>query len=75
MSSINTLQADLLIVLEEKQKNIERQAERFVKALEQEIAELKRSYSELEKLFHSEDHLHILQVSTLICSENMQYIT
>ncbi|MCI4377412.1 hypothetical protein PGIGA_G00203290 [Pangasianodon gigas] len=62
MSSIERMQADLLMVLEEKQKDIERQAEGFVKALKQEIAELKRSEFKLEKLLHSEDHLHLLKV-------------
>ncbi|XP_053485041.1 ubiquitin carboxyl-terminal hydrolase 15-like [Ictalurus furcatus] len=55
------MQADLLMVFEEKQKGIERQAGGFVKALEQEIAALKRSDTELEKLLHCEDHLHFLQ--------------
>lgn len=67
------MQADLLMVLEEKQKGIERQAGGFVKALEQEIAALKRSDTELEKLLHCEDHLHFLQVSALVYSENMQH--
>lgn len=65
MSSIERMQAALLVVLEEKRKDIERQAEGFVKALKQEIAELKRSDTELEMLLHSEDHLHLLQVSSL----------
>ncbi|KAF4089228.1 hypothetical protein AMELA_G00064080 [Ameiurus melas] len=61
LSSVERMQADLLMVLEEKQKDIEGRAEGFVKALEQEIAALKRSDAELEKLLHCEDHLHLLQ--------------
>lgn len=75
MSSIERMQSDLLMVFEKKQKDIERQAEVFVKALRQEIAELKQSDTELEKLLQSEDHLHLLQVSAFICSESMQHIT
>ncbi|XP_053192604.1 nuclear factor 7, ovary-like [Scomber japonicus] len=35
--------------------------EDFIKELEQEISELKKGSSEVEKLSHSEDHLHLLQ--------------
>lgn len=73
MSSIEKMQTGLLMALKAKQEDLERQAEGLVKALEQEIAELKRSDTELEKLLHSEDHLHLLQVSVLICSENTQH--
>lgn len=71
MSSMERMQADLLTVLEKKQKDIERQAECFVKALEEEIAELKRSDTELEELLNCEDHFHLLQVSVLV----MQHFT
>uniref|UniRef100_A0A3B1ICT6 Uncharacterized protein n=1 Tax=Astyanax mexicanus TaxID=7994 RepID=A0A3B1ICT6_ASTMX len=39
-----------------------RQAEEFIKELEQEITELKRRDTELEQISHTEDHLHLLQV-------------
>ncbi|KAG7330204.1 hypothetical protein KOW79_006426 [Hemibagrus wyckioides] len=61
MSSIKTMQTDLLMILEDKQKDIERQAEVLSKALKEEVAELKRRDTELEKLLHCEDHLHLLQ--------------
>ena len=38
------------------------QAEGLVERLEQEIAELKRRYAELEQFSHIEDHIHFLQV-------------
>ena len=60
--SIERSQAELLEVMEEKQKAAERQAEEFIKELEQEITELKRRDTELEQLSHTEDHLHLLQV-------------
>ena len=59
---IERSQAELLEVMEEKQKAAERQAEEFIKELEQEITELKRRDTELEQLSHTEDHLHLLQV-------------
>ncbi|KAK3546519.1 hypothetical protein QTP70_026373 [Hemibagrus guttatus] len=61
MSSIQRMQADLLMMWEKQQKDIERQAEVLIKALKQEIAELKRRDTELEKLIYCEDHLYLLQ--------------
>lgn len=55
-------QAELLDMLEEKQRTAEWQAEELIKQLEEEITELKRRASELEKLSHTDDHLHFLQV-------------
>uniref|UniRef100_A0A3B4DLZ8 E3 ubiquitin-protein ligase TRIM39-like n=1 Tax=Pygocentrus nattereri TaxID=42514 RepID=A0A3B4DLZ8_PYGNA len=65
---IERSQAELLEVMEEKQKAAERQAEEFIKELEQEITELKRRDTELEQLSHTEDHLHLLQVYRSFCS-------
>ncbi|KAL7875422.1 hypothetical protein AOLI_G00103850 [Acnodon oligacanthus] len=65
---IERSQAELLEVMEEKQKAAERQAEEFIKELEQEITELKRRDAELEQLSHTEDHLHLLQVYPSLCS-------
>nr|XP_024001420.1 zinc-binding protein A33-like [Salvelinus alpinus] len=53
--------AELIEVIEEKQKAAERQAEGLIKELEQEITELQRRSTELEQLSHTEDHLHLLQ--------------
>ncbi|XP_026990168.2 E3 ubiquitin/ISG15 ligase TRIM25-like [Tachysurus fulvidraco] len=61
MSSSKRMQADLLMVLEKKQKGLESQAEELVQRLKQEITELKRSDTKLEKLLVSEDHVHFLQ--------------
>ncbi|KAI4903259.1 hypothetical protein NFI96_032699, partial [Prochilodus magdalenae] len=64
---IERSQAELLELMEEKQKAAERQAEEFIKELEQEITELKRRDTELEQLSHTEDHLHLLQVYPSLC--------
>uniref|UniRef100_A0A671NSY8 Uncharacterized protein n=1 Tax=Sinocyclocheilus anshuiensis TaxID=1608454 RepID=A0A671NSY8_9TELE len=63
MRSIERCQSELLEMMEQKQKAAEKQAEELIKELEQEITELKRRDTELEQLSHTEDHLHILQVS------------
>ncbi|XP_062282534.1 E3 ubiquitin-protein ligase TRIM39-like [Scomber scombrus] len=52
---------ELIDTIEEKQRTTEKQAKDFIKELEQEISELKNRSSEVEKLSHSEDHLHLLQ--------------
>ncbi|XP_049337895.1 E3 ubiquitin-protein ligase TRIM39-like [Astyanax mexicanus] len=64
---IERSQAELLEVMEEKQKAAERQAEELIKELEQEITELKRRDTELEQISHTEDHLHLLQIYPSLC--------
>ncbi|KAF4088780.1 hypothetical protein AMELA_G00058560, partial [Ameiurus melas] len=68
MRCIERSQAELLKVMEEKQKAAEEQAEEFIKDLEQEITDLKRRNNELEQLSHTEDHLHLLQIYPSLCS-------
>ncbi|KAM9314040.1 E3 ubiquitin-protein ligase TRIM21-like isoform 1-T3 [Pholidichthys leucotaenia] len=51
----------LIKEIEDKQETIEKQAEDFIKDLEQEISELMEGSSEVEQLLKSEDHLHLLQ--------------
>ncbi|XP_024001728.2 E3 ubiquitin-protein ligase TRIM21-like [Salvelinus sp. IW2-2015] len=59
--SIEKSQAELIEVIEEKQKAEERQAEGFIKELEQEITELKKRSTDLKRLSHAEDHFQLLQ--------------
>ncbi|KAM6913398.1 E3 ubiquitin-protein ligase TRIM21-like [Lycodopsis pacificus] len=54
-------QAELINTIKEKQRKTEKQAEGFIKELEQEISELKKRSTEVEQLSRSEDHLHLLQ--------------
>ncbi|XP_029590216.1 zinc finger protein RFP [Salmo trutta] len=65
---IEKSQAELIEVIEKKQKSVERQGEEFIKELEQEITELQRKSTELDQLSHTEDHLHLLQSSPSLCS-------
>ncbi|KAL3999802.1 NADH dehydrogenase (ubiquinone) 1 beta subcomplex subunit 10 [Sarotherodon galilaeus] len=51
----------LIKEIEDKQETTEKQAEGFIKDLEQEISELMKRSSEVEQLSHSKDHLHLLQ--------------
>ncbi|XP_039668882.1 E3 ubiquitin-protein ligase TRIM21-like isoform X2 [Perca fluviatilis] len=52
---------ELINTIKEKQKTTEKQAEAFIKELEQEISELMKRSTEVEQLSHSEDHLNLLQ--------------
>ncbi|XP_042337220.1 E3 ubiquitin-protein ligase TRIM21-like [Plectropomus leopardus] len=61
MESVERKLNELINTIKEKQKSTEKQAEVFIKELEQEISELKKRSSEVEQLSRSEDHLHLLQ--------------
>ncbi|XP_030610477.1 zinc finger protein RFP-like [Archocentrus centrarchus] len=52
---------ELIKQIEDKQETTEKQAEGFIKDLEQEISELMKRSSEVEQLSRSKDHLHLLQ--------------
>ncbi|XP_062420444.1 E3 ubiquitin-protein ligase TRIM21-like isoform X2 [Pungitius pungitius] len=52
---------ELLKTIEEKQETTKKQAEAFIRELDQEISELMKRSAEVEQLSLSEDHLHILQ--------------
>ncbi|XP_048059535.1 E3 ubiquitin-protein ligase TRIM39-like isoform X1 [Megalobrama amblycephala] len=66
--SIERCQTELLEMMEEQQKAAEKQEEVLIEELEQEITELKMRNTELEQLSHTEDHLHLLQIYSSLCS-------
>ncbi|XP_022060958.2 E3 ubiquitin-protein ligase TRIM39-like [Acanthochromis polyacanthus] len=53
--------AQLIHTIEEKEKSTEKQAECFIKELEEEISELMKRSSEVKQLSHTEDQLLFLQ--------------
>ncbi|XP_068584682.1 E3 ubiquitin-protein ligase TRIM39-like [Cebidichthys violaceus] len=59
--SVERRMNELLNTIKEKQRKTEKQAEGFIKELEQEISELKKRGTEVVQLSRSEDHLHLLQ--------------
>ncbi|XP_058637601.1 E3 ubiquitin-protein ligase TRIM39-like isoform X2 [Onychostoma macrolepis] len=61
-------QAELLEMMEEKQKAAEKQDEKLIQELQQEITELKMRNTELDHLLHTEDHLQLLQIDPSLCS-------
>ncbi|XP_042164331.1 E3 ubiquitin-protein ligase TRIM21-like [Oncorhynchus tshawytscha] len=65
---IEKSQAELIEVVEGKQKAAERRAEGLIEELEQEITELKRGSTELEQLSDIEDHLPLLHSSPSLCT-------
>ncbi|CAJ1085924.1 E3 ubiquitin-protein ligase TRIM58 [Xyrichtys novacula] len=58
--SIQKTQAELVVSIEEKQRQAERRAGGLIAELEQEITELKRRYTELENVARA-DHIHFLK--------------
>uniref|UniRef100_A0A8C1DL00 E3 ubiquitin-protein ligase TRIM39-like n=1 Tax=Cyprinus carpio carpio TaxID=630221 RepID=A0A8C1DL00_CYPCA len=66
--SIERHQTELLEMMEEQQKAAEKQERELIEELEQEITELKMRNTELEQLSHTEDHLHLLQIHSSLCS-------
>uniref|UniRef100_UPI0037E8FDBB E3 ubiquitin-protein ligase TRIM39-like n=1 Tax=Semicossyphus pulcher TaxID=241346 RepID=UPI0037E8FDBB len=64
MESVERSQAELVHTIKEKLRKTEKQAEGFIKELEQEISEQEKRSSEVEQLSRSEDHLHLLQSFT-----------
>ncbi|KAJ8367007.1 hypothetical protein AAFF_G00334000 [Aldrovandia affinis] len=68
MRSIEVGQAVLTDVMGEKQRALEQRAEGLIKDLEQELTELQKRNTELEKLSNTEDHLHFLQSFPALCT-------
>lgn len=66
--SIEERQTEVKVEIKEKQRAAERRAEELIRELQQEIAELQRRNTELEKLGNTEDHLHLLQSFTSVTS-------
>ncbi|KAF6739174.1 E3 ubiquitin-protein ligase TRIM39 [Oryzias melastigma] len=59
--AIERSRAELVEVMERKQKQAEESAQTFIAELEEEIRQLQKKRQEMEQLSHSEDHAHILQ--------------
>ncbi|XP_053358383.1 E3 ubiquitin-protein ligase TRIM39-like [Clarias gariepinus] len=68
IGSLQRIQTELIQLMEKKQKAVECLAKGLIKELKQEITVLKRRDTELEQLSHTEDHLHLLQISSSMCS-------
>ncbi|XP_034530065.1 E3 ubiquitin-protein ligase TRIM39-like [Notolabrus celidotus] len=61
IQSVERSLAEVLDMIEAKHKTTEKQAEGFIKEVEEEISELSKRSTELEQLSHNEDHLQFLQ--------------
>ncbi|XP_029998415.1 E3 ubiquitin-protein ligase TRIM39-like [Sphaeramia orbicularis] len=66
MESVQRSLDQFLEKIQEKQKSTEKQAEDFIKELEQEICELEKRSTEVKQLLGSEDHLHFVQRFTCV---------
>uniref|UniRef100_A0A671T2H3 E3 ubiquitin-protein ligase TRIM39-like n=1 Tax=Sinocyclocheilus anshuiensis TaxID=1608454 RepID=A0A671T2H3_9TELE len=68
LHSIKRCPAELLEMMEEKQKTAEKQDEELIQELQQEITELKMRNTELDHLLHTEDYFQLLQIDPSLCS-------
>ncbi|XP_062865202.1 uncharacterized protein LOC134327062 [Trichomycterus rosablanca] len=59
--TVQKVQAELVLSIEEKQRETERWAQELIQDLEQEISVLQSRNSELEHLAHTDDHIYFLQ--------------
>ncbi len=65
--SIELKRFEVRELIKAQEKMAVSQAEQLLEKVQKEIAELKKSEAELDKLSHTEDHIHFLQVIT--CSD------
>ncbi|XP_026216844.1 E3 ubiquitin-protein ligase TRIM39-like [Anabas testudineus] len=61
VQSVERTLAQLIEMIQEKQKRTEKQAEGFIGELEEEISELVKRSTEVQQLSHTEDHLQFIQ--------------
>uniref|UniRef100_A0A672ZAX3 Uncharacterized protein n=1 Tax=Sphaeramia orbicularis TaxID=375764 RepID=A0A672ZAX3_9TELE len=66
MDSVQRSLDQFIEEIQKKQRTTEKQAEVFIKELEQEICELKKRSTEVKQLSGSEDHLHFVQRFTCV---------
>ncbi|XP_058634571.1 E3 ubiquitin-protein ligase TRIM39-like isoform X1 [Onychostoma macrolepis] len=59
---------ELLEMMEKQQKTADKQEQELIEELDREITELKMRNTELNHLSHTEDHLHLLQIHSSLCS-------
>ncbi|MCI4386181.1 hypothetical protein PGIGA_G00059370 [Pangasianodon gigas] len=66
ISSMEKKRSEVKKLIRAQEKAELSRAERLLKQLEQEIADLKRRVTELEQLSHTHDHIHFLQVTLTV---------
>ncbi|XP_053543424.1 tripartite motif-containing protein 16 isoform X2 [Ictalurus punctatus] len=67
ISSMEKKRSEMKLQIRAQEKAELSRAERLLKQLEQEIADLKRRVTELEQLSHTHDHIHFLQSFPSLC--------
>ncbi|XP_076145657.1 uncharacterized protein LOC143127826 [Alosa pseudoharengus] len=66
--AVQRAQAELVLAIEERQRQTERWAQGLITELEQEIADLHKRNSDLGHLARTEDHIHFLQKFPALCT-------
>ncbi|XP_053503437.1 E3 ubiquitin/ISG15 ligase TRIM25-like [Ictalurus furcatus] len=67
ISSMEKKRSEVKELIRAQEKAVLSRAERLLKQLDQEIADLKRRVTELEQLSHTHDHIHFLQSFPSLC--------
>lgn len=63
--SIELKRFEVRELIKAQEKTAVSQAEQLLEKIQKEIAELKKNEAEVDKLSHTEDHVHFLRVTTL----------
>lgn len=64
MQALERRYIDVKEMIQTQEAALNTQAERHLSRMEEEITLLKKKHNDLERLSHSEDHIHFLQVWT-----------
>lgn len=67
--SIKKNRSDVTRLIRDEERAVVSQAEGLLERLEQEIADLRRKSAELEQLKHTDDHIHFLQVISIVIQD------
>ncbi len=67
--SIKKNRSDVTRLIRDQERAVVSQAEGLLERLEQEIADLRRKNTELEQLKHTDDHIHFLQVISIVIQD------
>ncbi|KAG7462182.1 hypothetical protein MATL_G00199790 [Megalops atlanticus] len=67
VTAVQEARATLLRPLEEKQREVEREALELTQELETEISQLRKKISEMDTISNEEDHVHFLQRFPAVC--------
>ncbi|XP_047674363.1 tripartite motif-containing protein 16-like isoform X2 [Tachysurus fulvidraco] len=75
ISFMEKMRSEVTEMIRAQEKAELSRAERLLEQLEQDINDLQRRVTEMEKLSHTHDHIHFLQVTHTVCSTETDFDT